>query len=1015
MRTPGTGDEELEMRKSKNNSCEIALIGYSQAGKTTLAVGLYATSTKEFTVTGIGEETEGYLRERKAALESGQWLDATTEQQMPNIRLSINRTGKMPVEIDFKEYMGERACNSDSYKRDVIGNPRGAMILLNPSMQILRDAKRRNDMIYQIKNIIGYLSEPDKRCENIAFVITASDLLTSSLSDYKDEFESYKNEITHCLNTNQKFRKAWKEFAVTVTGQLDDPRRPRIAREEGNTSRTPFEWLIEKIESAERVRSLKKTSRRIVVCLGAAIAIAACGFSSWYWGVDRESERRVKKVLLAHERDLEKAIKEGKATEINKLCSELEKGRASLPSKRIVFNANKLRHKKALDELANLIDTGRVAWYPLEIARFESEMTGVDRHEGLKIDEYKNRVERADAFGKKVDRFSVGSETLTGQDSGVKEQWKEASQRIAEALEVACCAGCKRRILHEEEEVGKLLLVKDKVIEGASHSETWKAFFKDYRGVKFTSKARAQLEDLLRLGASTRSNLFVRVDQHNSSVLEQHFEAHKIDAATTATEAKCSEWRREIETWVPFSPEGKQLQKKLLESFDCKKPEWRCAYESKCFADGSQALMAKLEKSLQNLDDGDSLHAELVECKKYEMYAGSDDALKLVDYKTRCETWEKIKQGRLKLLNRLQESQLGRIKPKGAEMPAISKDDSEFLYAVLMTDDVLSKEEYASWMDGLSKKIDEIREGWKKWQNDECEGFIKSLDGAKDAYGTLKKFESFYSQFPHAPNLTNVVETVNGVVVVSLQEVVRETAEYRDTPYNALNDDQALKIRRDRMNKTLNNLREVCRATSRAGGRCQLLKKTLSYRFANACLSKGNIDGGIAEAFKQKYHISRIDAQLDYAPQPDAWTREDGFPVNFKCVAFNVSMMGFDDAKVEKTLASVGQCEQLTEKDNRQWRTIWSGNATLEGSPWRDAVLSVSLTDMNKVSDDKSSGWWLSFQRGESLKFENNQPYWEMDYELNFKRMTGDPNPKIHFRIYVTPSGYDFFDIVNNH
>ena len=31
--------------------------------------------------------------------------------------------------------------------------------------------------------------------------------------------------------------------------------------------------------------------------------------------------------------------------------------------------------------------------------------------------------------------------------------------------------------------------------------------------------------------------------------------------------------------------------------------------------------MAKLEKSLQNLDDGDSLHAELVECKKYEMYA----------------------------------------------------------------------------------------------------------------------------------------------------------------------------------------------------------------------------------------------------------------------------------------------------------------------------------------------------------------------------------------------------------
>lgn len=1003
------------MKKNTEKTCEIALIGYSQAGKTTLAVGLYATSTKEFTVTGIGEETESYLRERKAALEAGQWLDATTERQMPNIRLSINRTGKMPVEVCFKEYMGERAYNSDSYKRDVIGNPRGAMILLNPSMQILRDAKRRNDMISQIKTIIGYLSEPDKRCENIAFVITASDLLTSSLSDYKDEFESYKNEITHCLNTNQKFRKAWKEFAVTVTGQLDDPRRPRIAREEGNTSRTPFEWLIEKIESAERVRSLKKTSRRIVVCLGAAIAIAACGFSAWYWGVDRESERRVKKVLLAHEKDLEKAIKEGKATEINQLCSEMEKGQASLPARRIVFSANKLRHKKALDDLSQRIDAGRIAWYPLEITRFEREMTRVDRQEGLKIEEYKNRAEEVAKFGKKVERFSVGSAALSGQDDDIKGKWKESSRRIAEVLESACCVGAERRIRDAKEEVERLLLVKDKVIADMPDLETLSAVFKDYQNLELSSKAREKMEVQLRYAESTQSNLFARVDAHNAGVLEQHFETHEIDALTMATEAKCLEWRREIETWVPFSQEGKQLQKTLLGNFDCKRPEWRCAYESKCFADGSHDLMSKLEKSLQNLDDGDFLHALLVECKKYEKYANGSDALPLVVDKTKTETWEKIKNSRLKLLDGLLESQISRIKPKGAEPPAISKDDSGFLDAVLMTDDVLSKEEYASWMDGLNKKIDEIREGWKKWQNDECAGFVKSLDGAKDAYGTLKKFESFYTQFPYAPNLSNVVEKVNGVVVVSLQEVVRETAEYRDTPYNALNDDQALKIRRDRMNKTLNNLREVCRATTRAGGRCPLLKETESYRFANACLSKGNIDGGIAEAFKQKYHISRIDAQLDYAPQPDAWTREDGFPVNFKCVAFNVSMMGFDDAKIEKTLASVGKCKQLTEKDNRQWRTIWSGNATLEGSPWRDAVLSISLTDMNKVSVDKSSVWWLSFQRGESLKFENNQPYWEMDYELNFKRKTGDPNPKIHFRIYVTPSGYDFFDIVNNH
>jgi hypothetical protein len=124
--------------------------------------------------------------------------------------------------------------------------------------------------------------------------------------------------------------------------------------------------------------------------------------------------------------------------------------------------------------------------------------------------------------------------------------------------------------------------------------------------------------------------------------------------------------------------------------------------------------------------------------------------------------------------------------------------------------------------------------------------------------------------------------------------------------------------------------------------------------------------------------------------------------------------MGFDEAK-RTTFFSIGPCEQLMETDNREWRKIWSGIATLEGSPWRDAILKVAVKDINKVTGEKSASWRMRFQHGESLKFDNNQPYLEICCDLNFQRKTGDPNPKIYFRIYVTPSGYDFFELVKNH
>ena len=260
-----------------------------------LAVGLYATASAEFAVTGKGEETVNYLQMRKAILESGEWVDPTLEGEVLNLQLVINRRGKKPAEVVFQEYMGERASiNQETYKEEVVGNPRAVMILMNPKMEILRDAGRRNEMIGQIKDIISYLSGPGMRCEHVAFVITAADLLTTSLKDYKEEFDGYKEEITNCLNTNPKFQNAWKEFEVTVTGPLEDPEHPRIARADGNTSRKPFEWLIEQIDKADAKKRISKIGHRIVTLLLLG-CIVFSGYRFYIGRVDENKYRMLRK------------------------------------------------------------------------------------------------------------------------------------------------------------------------------------------------------------------------------------------------------------------------------------------------------------------------------------------------------------------------------------------------------------------------------------------------------------------------------------------------------------------------------------------------------------------------------------------------------------------------------------------------------------------------------------------------------------------------------------------------
>lgn len=918
------------MKNQGNDVHEIALIGYSQAGKTTLAVGLFATSTESFSVTGKGEETTTYLRERKAALESGQWLDATTEQQMPDIRLVISRLGKAPVEVDFKEYMGERARNSDSYKRDVIGDPRAAMILLNPGMEILRDPVRRNEMIGQIKDIVEYLSEPGRCCSHIAFVVTAADLLTTTLRDYKDEFDGYKAEIVNCLNTNPKFQKSWKEFAVTVTGPLDDPMRPRIAQKGGNTSREPFEWLVDQIEASARSCSLKRLVRRLSVTAATLLALAGVAFSGWYFHFDRAAERRVRGIESRHGALLEKAVKDGKAADINKLCNDMEKELPGVSSKSAFFAGNRVRHSKAVHALERKIESGRLSWYPLEMTRKEKDLTDFVLETGLTVEEFGEKKDGLLDFDRKIRSFAVKTEDLKPRLPGVQKKWADARARIEKALDDGCCTGLKRQF-----------------------------------------------------------------DQRSQS------------AETTATEENCVSWKHEWELWRPLTEAGKNFQKELLARFDQNRRAWRVRYENRQFEDGASVLLGKIGAAVGDLNNGDAINEALVGCKKYEALAQAEESRSLVDWQTRKAVWSKVKAERERLLDELLKSQVARVKPREAIPPQTSADDLRFIEAVLKGAQALSEEEYGVWTNRLATKVGEMREEWLSWQKEECAKFVDRIKGSKAAVETLRDYQSFCSDFPNAPDLESVAVAVNNVVVAALNEILDETASYSDSRAS-LFDATAMAQRNKKMNATYNKLKILVNATIRTGenGNCSGFDASPAYNYAVQCQAKGNVkNGGVAEAFVQKYEITRIDAMIEY--------RE--FQTFFKHVAFAASRVELDGRKtLSFLLTPIGSCKDLGKDANGTWQTIWTGCAVVEGTPWLDALFSLKVTDVNSliVTSDQTTEWRWRFHSGENYKTTNGCV--EQTLELETGRLTGDSKPNIHVRIYVKGSGYDFFDFYKN-
>lgn len=274
-------DDDVPLSPNKR----FVLVGHTGAGKTVLAAGLYATfsRSKSLSVEAADEPTKQLSNNFKSILETGTWPAATTgAAQKLCFRIAHNRDA---AELDFDEYMGERVGDVESYIRDILKEPNGVLLLMNPGglqFRLKGDddtpqelAIRRNKLLSDLKSIIDYLFKLKIR-PSVALVVTASGRLKTDLKDFAPEFNRYVEEIETALDTRDK--NWWKRFEVSVCGELEDQTHPKLNPQ---GIEDPFLWLTERYNAVVR----KKRVTKFLTQTACGLSLLALSAAAW-WGVD---------------------------------------------------------------------------------------------------------------------------------------------------------------------------------------------------------------------------------------------------------------------------------------------------------------------------------------------------------------------------------------------------------------------------------------------------------------------------------------------------------------------------------------------------------------------------------------------------------------------------------------------------------------------------------------------------------------------------------------------------------
>ena len=967
----------------------LIVVGPTQSGKTCLAVGLANTKIKgtdTFVVTPRGDVTRAYLGNRLKEFAESKWPGGTTESKTLAFDFMLN--GRTEG-VSFEDYKGETSTSPKFLEKlSDLGKNDGVILLVNPGFQCpyvedangnLRlateaDEKSKTPIHYveafkeerpfakqwlvdqetKYAQIIERIRTRNGASKEdmpiVALVVTASDRLEENgdLCDCRPRFEGFLEKITDMLSGF-----VLETYRVSVTGHLDDQKRPQLADGTDNTSAEPFLGIIRKLterdksdKEEEEARKRKAKKKKVIkIVVGIAFAAVICvGIS----------------ILVKSNHD------QGDIATWQSACiSQLHK---------TAFRMSDL--KKAVETLALLRShkgfcaaRATAAADKLEPSIWGKQKFLIDR-KVLEISESQGMKGGVQELAEVEELFSAFKPTLTNlvdEYCAHHANWKTQKARLEAA--------------HQEYELREVV---EKPLRGAERLHGISAMDKLYpiadviRRLNPSSERLALVKDELAKKVDTQ----ISAEWHNFAI-----PSFQKEATSNATENAVKAFRQRLDDWTPVSTSGEVAKSNLLAFVSTNAPFWRSTYEKATFS--SEVDVAVKSGSLESI------------AKLYPSRVATNGFLTAEFVETQWTKRAKPvfeRECRAYLDDIVAKSAHGKARPDLAN--DYKTDVERRATSVGAPFDSAKAQAY------VEEHVKTKSQEWDSAKRDECKKWIANkirpgrprtgMDGLWSEYVQDKKRHDsnpFFVEIAGAAVYREVEQWFESDVDAFKKELA--PAEGVSLWQDSANFAARYKTLEDTFENFKHTCLRVCEDKNPPNG-------TWAHRFAELCVTKGRVGDGINRAFMQRIVAKRLDAMIDYKKK---------FPVAFKHTSFAAwfEIRGYEKNgepsdefhKREILIGSHGEHApddpntSISKDHEGLLKAIWprpgedsSEGKICEAGLFEQTVFVVKATDYNKWNGFKKTGYVINhvipFARRQSSVEENGR--YEMSGQLTVDR-----------------------------
>ena len=789
------------MDKKENR---IAVIGPAQSGKTCLAIGLFSTSTKGFTIEHVDQDGRAYLDDLKAFLSQGKWPAATNLGTNKNLRFDFCKEGKAPIRVSFPEFSGELLGSDEDFNAFANANFRdleGAVLLVNPGADAFQsgDPLMLADTMAQYKRVISFLRDPNNGSGNafVALTITAADRLKCDLVGKLEAFNQSVTELSNSLRTSGL---KWKRFEVTITGQLDAQDNPKLAIGGKNSASAPFLWLLDALNwRPSRERLLKKIRT-------AAIALTLFAIGAGVWCVVDASNEKAEIDSCA-----DKCKKAAQSCFDNTKPKDKDLKDASNALASIRELQVRWQKQYAATTAANL---DPIVWraYNNAIRRAESEIAENPKSEGS--------ADNCSAVDNRFESFRPSTDAAREEWEHLKNEWNVKKNEFQEQFATAQLLSNIRQPLAENQD---------------KHGREFIEFAAGLYG-KLVATSPRHAETL-----TLKDEISSELDSRTIKEWRE-FAIHDFDlnAKSNASRETTRGFVALLEAWNPATSTGVVAKVELLTSVSNSIPRWRTAYETTQFLNTMEDAVKG--RSLEKLA---KLYPPRVETNEYLTVEFVEKQWHEQGEKTFAELRTEFLDGIVK----------GVLRRGGR--PTLSDEDKKTvtLNAGLVGEPFSESEA----MKDVTNLVQEREREWEK----ECKGIALKWIGDNVNNEQKRRGQgSLFDRYDAFDRNNKDNPFVKELVLPSVYSQVEKwlTADIESFKSLSCNNSDYSKVAEECYEKFKGLCREVFSRNSRA---IEFEKSWAGY-FAVACDRDGHLIA-IDKCFPQKFVITQVEGMIEYS------------------------------------------------------------------------------------------------------------------------------------------------------